>query len=122
MKPIWILGSFVLLGAASGLVGALCGVGGGIILVPAFKALGIAHKTAIATSLAVIIPTSLMATVKNQQAGLVDWKVMIAVAVGAVIAAYFGSELMQSMRNALLVKIFAFLLIATGVQMLLAKS
>jgi uncharacterized membrane protein YfcA len=38
------LAAAVLIGLAAGLLGALCGVGGGIIMVPAFvAALGLGH-------------------------------------------------------------------------------
>ena len=44
------------IGIAAGLLGALCGVGGGIVMVPAFvAALGFEQKKAVATSLAVIV-------------------------------------------------------------------
>lgn len=89
---------------------------------PAFKALGIGHKTAVASSLAVIIPTALIATLRNHQAELVDWRLVGTVAVGAVIAAFFGAELMQSLSNPLLTKIFAVVLLLTGLQLLLAKG
>ena len=121
MKVILFFGGLVLLGLVSGLVAALCGVGGGIVLVPVFKAIGIGHKTAVASSLAVIIPTALIATMKNHQAGLVDWRLVGGVALGAVVAAYFGTELMQSLRNPVVVRIFAVLLLITGLQMLLVK-
>jgi len=122
MKGMLFFGGLVVLGLASGLVAALCGVGGGIILVPAFKALGIAHKTAVASSLAVIIPTALIATFRNHQAELVDWRLVGAVAAGAVVAAFFGTELMQSLGNPLLTRIFAVLLLLTGLQLLVAKA
>ncbi len=121
MKVILFFGGLVLLGLVSGLVAALCGVGGGIVLVPVFKAIGIGHKTAVASSLAVIIPTALIATMKNHQAGLVDWRLVGGVALGAVVAAYFGTDLMQSLRNPVVVRIFAVLLLITGLQMLLVK-
>ena len=44
------------IGAVSGLVAALAGVGGGVIMVPLFTAiLGMPQKQAVATSLAAII-------------------------------------------------------------------
>ena len=42
-----------LIGALAALLGALLGVGGGIIMVPAFKSLGLTMQQAISTSLAV---------------------------------------------------------------------
>ena len=43
-----------LIGICSGVLGALCGIGGGIVMVPAFVGLlGLTHKQAVATSMAV---------------------------------------------------------------------
>ena len=72
------------IGVVSGAVAALCGVGGGVVMVPAFVCLlKLPHKTAVATSLAIIIPTALMATTQNAKHGFVDWKVATITAVSA---------------------------------------
>ena len=78
--------SFVLkclgIGVISGLIAALCGVGGGVVMVPGFVLLlGLPQKTAVATSLAIIIPTALMATTQNVRAGLVNWQVALITAI-----------------------------------------
>lgn len=113
----------ILVGACSGLLGALCGVGGGIVMVPAFVyLLQLDQKTAVATSLAVIVSIALVATFKNAQSQLVDWRVFAATASGAMVAAYFGSDLMKHLSNAQLTRIFGTVLIVFGVQMLLRKS
>jgi uncharacterized membrane protein YfcA len=45
------------IGIVSGVIAALCGVGGGVVMVPAFVFfLKLPQKTAVATSLAIIIP------------------------------------------------------------------
>ena len=113
----------LLIGALGGLTAALCGVGGGVIMVPAFVlALGLEQKQAVATSLAVIIPTALVATTQYTRAGLVDWKLVLPTAIGAVLVTFFATGLMKSLSNVALTRIFAVLLIAVGVRMLLAKS
>jgi uncharacterized membrane protein YfcA len=112
----------VFVGILSGVVAALCGVGGGIIMVPFFEGLlHLNHKQAVATSLAVIIPTALVATVRNASASqsLVVWPVAVAATLGAVGAAWLAAGAMQSMSNDSLKRIFALLLIAVGAKMLL---
>ncbi len=53
----------IIIGALAALLGSLLGVGGGIIMVPAFKGfLGLSMKQAIATSLAVMIVTASVAS------------------------------------------------------------
>jgi uncharacterized membrane protein YfcA len=89
--------------------------------VPAFVlAFGLDQKAAVATSLAVVVLTGLSGTLSNitSKAGLIDWKLVLAVAGGAVVAAWFGSDLMRSMRSDTLTKIFGVLLILVGIKML----
>lgn len=110
----------ILTGLAAGLLGALCGVGGGIVMVPAFVGLlGLEHKQAVATSMAVIIVTALAATLNNARANnLIDWKVVATVGLASMVAAWFGSELMRGLSNQTLTRIFGCLLVAFGVRML----
>jgi uncharacterized protein len=110
----------ILVGLAAGLLGALCGVGGGIIMVPAFVALlGLEHKQAVATSMAVIIITAIAATLNNSRTNnLIDWKIVAAVGIASAVAAWFGSDLMRSLGNQTLVRIFGVLLIVFGARML----
>ena len=107
-------------GIAAGLLGALCGIGGGIVMVPAFtQAVGLEHKQAIATSLAVIIVTASIATLNNSRSGLIDWRIVAITAVGAAAAAWWGTDLMQSMQSSTLTKIFGITLVIFGIKMLL---
>jgi len=112
-----------LIGAMAGVLGALCGVGGGIVMVPAFTALlGMEQKTALATSLAVIIPTALIATARFSHEKLIDWQVFIPTAIGAVLAAFFASALVKDMSSLTLTRIFGVLLVIVGVMTLLKKG
>ena len=110
----------VLIGLLAGLLGALCGVGGGLVMVPAFVlALGIEHKQAVATSMAVIIVTAAAATANNSRiAGLIDWKIVLTVGLASAVAAWFGSDLMRSLSNQTLTRIFGCVLVVFGVRML----
>lgn len=108
------------IGVVSGAVAALCGVGGGVVMVPAFVFfLKLPHKTAVATSLAIIIPTALMATTQNARHGFVEWKVAAITAVSASIFAYFGAGWLKSMSNETLTRIFGIILVVFGTRMLL---
>ncbi len=110
----------ILTGLAAGLLGALCGVGGGILMVPAFVGLlGLEHKQAVATSMAVIIITAIAATANNARTqGLVDWKIVATVGLASMVAAWFGSDLMRSLSNQTLTRIFGALLLVFGARML----
>jgi len=112
-------------GIAAGLLGALCGVGGGIVMVPIFvTALGFQQKKAVATSLAVIVVVALVATLNNSMRkgeSLIDWKVVALTAVAAALAAWFGTDLMHKLSNQHLTRLFGVILLVFGAKMLLGK-
>jgi uncharacterized protein len=110
------------IGLFAGVMAGLCGVGGGIVMVPAFVYfLGLEQKAAVATSMAVIVPTSLMAIARFQQAGLVQWQIFWPTAIGAIFAAYFATGWMRKLSNDQLTRIFAVLMILVGISMLFKK-
>jgi uncharacterized protein len=112
----------ILVGLAAGLISALCGVGGGILMVPAFVlALGFTHQKAIATSLVIIVVTSLVASSNNiSKAGhLIDWKIVAFVGAASAVAAWFGTDLMRSLSNQTLTRIFGIVLVVFGTRMLI---
>ena len=112
-------------GIAAGLLGALCGVGGGIVMVPAFvSAFGFEQKKAVATSLAIIVIVALVATLNTslrKGEGLIDWRVVAVAAVAAALAAWFGTDLMHKLSNQYLTRIFGVVLLVFGIKMLLSK-
>jgi uncharacterized protein len=110
------------IGVISGTIAALCGVGGGVVMVPAFVLLlGFQQKNAVATSLAIIIPTAFMATMQNAKNGLLagSWKFIIVTAIASSILAYMGADWLKTMSNQTLTRIFGTLLVVMGVRMLL---
>ena len=105
---------------AGGLAGLL-GVGGGIVMVPALV-LVLAEPQVIAkgTSLAVIVPTAAAGTISNLRAELADLRTAAVVGVAGVVAA-FGASLLALELDALLSAVlFALLLVAMAVRLLLA--
>lgn len=112
-------------GVIAGLLGALCGVGGGIVMVPAFvTVLGFEQKKAVATSLAVIVIIALVATLNTslrKEPGFIDWRVVALAAVAAALAAWFGTDLMHKLSNQYLTRIFGVVLLVFGIKMLLSK-
>ena len=112
-------------GVIAGLLGALCGIGGGIVMVPAFvTALGFDQKKAVATSLAVIVIVSLVATLNTslrKGESLIDWRVVALAAAAAALAAWFGTDLMHKLSNQYLTRLFGVVLLVFGIKMLLNK-
>jgi len=113
-----------LIGCLGGTIAALCGVGGGIVMVPAFVLLlDMSQKQAIATSLAVIAPTAIVAIARISAGpdSLVQWKIFIPTAIGACLIAFFAADWMKSFSNQALTRIFAGVLIVIGFYMLFQK-
>ncbi len=94
-------------------------------MVPAFVlALGMGQKHAVATSLAVVVVTALAGTANHvlRKSDLIDWRLVAFTAVGAAVAAWYGTELMRNMSNQQLTRIFGILLILVGARMLMLKT
>lgn len=112
----------VIIGAIAALLGSLIGVGGGIIMVPAFKAMGLTMQQAISTSLAVMVVTAAVSSFRYAQAGFVNWSVAGAAAAAALVAAYFGTELMKTLSSQQLKSLFGVFLIAVGAYMVFIEK
>ena len=76
----------VLTGAAAGFAGGLFGIGGGLLIVPALayvfaeRTAGPAMHLAVATSLAIIVPTAVASAWTHHRRGAVRWDDVIALA------------------------------------------
>jgi uncharacterized protein len=114
MDTLFLVG----IGIVAGVVGALCGVGGGIVVVPALLLLrGLDVKTAVGTSLACIVPTALVGVLRTPSAR-VDWGLASMLAVGGVVGAPVGAWLAQTLPDAWVKRVFAVLLVAVAVRLL----
>ena len=110
------------IGAFAGVMAGLLGVGGGIILVPAyfyiFTNLGYGSdqlmQVCLATSLATIIVTSLRSVSSHHKKGAVEWDILRGFAPGIVIGAAFGVLVAASLRSVVLQGIFGVLGITVG--------
>ncbi len=112
----------IFIGAVSGVVAALCGVGGGVVMVPLFVLLmGLSQKQAVATSLAAILFTSLAASFKNNGNQLVDWRIALAAGIPGACVAWFAADALKHLGNRTLTLIFAAVMITMGVRLLVSK-
>lgn len=110
----------IVVGLLAGTTAAALGVGGGIVFVPALVVLlDFTQHVAQGTSLAVIIPTAMIATIVHAKHGRVDWRTAVPVAVGGAVGALVGATLALRLDDGLLRRLFALLLIALAFRMLL---
>ena len=102
----------------AGLLSGIFGVGGGIVIVPALVGLAaFPPKTAMATSLAAILYTSVAAALSHAQAGNVDWSSAALIGLPAVAGAGLGAALHQRLDSRRLVLGFAVLLALVAVRL-----
>lgn len=110
----------VLVGALSGTVAGLLGVGGGVVMIPAMVVLfGIPAAVAKGTSLVAIIPTALAGTVQNLRNRNADLPVAGATGLAGVAFAFAASLASVRLDPTLSGILFAGLVVAVAVRMLL---
>jgi len=110
---------FVLSGLAMGLLSALFGIGGGIVLIPTLVALlGFDQKLAAGTSLAVMIPIALLGAIRLTRPGLTQWSVGVRVGVGGIVGGVIGAQLAARLPTQALAAIFAVLLVVVAGRMM----
>ncbi|MEO7557254.1 MAG: sulfite exporter TauE/SafE family protein [Acidimicrobiales bacterium] len=81
-------------GALSGLLAGLLGVGGGVVMVPAFTTLlHVSPKRAVATSLVAVAVFSIPAVVTHAALGHIHWGFALCLLVGVVPGAQLGAHL-----------------------------
>ncbi len=114
----------LLIGLMAGMLSGIVGIGGGIIIVPALIFfVGFSQKMAQGTSLAILLlPIGLLGVMQFYKAGYVDIKVTLVIAFAFFIGSYFGSRIALTVSQDVLKKIFAILLLAVAVKMLLPQK
>lgn len=100
------------------MLAGLLGVGGGIVLVPFLVlAIGMSQHEAEATSLFVILPTALAASIALRRRGVGDLPVALAVGSVGAVGAVTGALLALSLPSDVLRSVFAVLLALIGVRL-----
>jgi len=120
----------LVLGALTGFLAGLLGIGGGMLMVP-FLTLLLSSKgmpaeyvvkVAIATSLATICFTSIASVRAHHQRGAVLWPVAKLLAPGIVIGSLLGAQLAKALPSQVLSILFAMFVSFSATQMLIDKK
>ena len=128
LLPMLVL--IALIGGFAGVLAGLLGVGGGIVLVPAFfyalQSLGYdgpqLMQICLATSLATIIVTSARSVHAHNKKGAVDWEILRTWAPGIMVGAILGVLLVAQLRTQTLQAIFGGLALIVGLYLGFGRS
>jgi len=109
-----------ILGLAAGFFSGLLGIGGGSILVPAMNLIvGVPMHLSIATSMFIMVFTSLSGTLTNLWLGQIRLDYAILLAAGVIFGAQIGAHIAARVSARSLRRIFGLILILTSIRMLL---
>ncbi len=110
--------ALALVGIVAGMLAATLGIGGGVMFVPALALIsGFEQQLAQGTSLAVIIPTTLVGAVVHARAGRVDWAKTTRIAGGGIVGGAVGAVVALSVDEAVLRRLFAVFLVLTALRL-----
>lgn len=101
------------LGIAIGIIAAILGIGGGLVIVPVLNILGVSPLAATATSLVGVFLAAVSATVQNYLYKNLDFKLVIYLALPALFTTELGVILADRLPSRYLLLCFAILLIAS---------
>lgn len=110
--------ALITLGLFAGAIAAALGLGGGVLFVPSLVVLfGFDQHIAQGTSLAVIFPTAIVATVAHARMGNVRWRLSIPIGIAGIGGAVLGAQIALQLDADLLRRLFGVFLILLAVRM-----
>lgn len=113
----------LLIGLLAGTASGALGVGGAIIIIPAFVyIIGLSQHEAQGTSLTLMLPpVGALAFYNYYKQGFVNLKVAVIVMIAFFIGGYFGSLLSIHIPDKILRKVFGGLLLIVAIKMIFEK-
>ncbi len=112
------------LGGAAGVLSGMFGIGGGLVIVPALVIIfGFETKTAIGTSLFVILlPTGLLGVIEYYKQGQLRIPAGLLIALGVFVGAFFGAKLAGALSATTMKRCYAVFLLIVAAYFLLAPE
>lgn len=112
-------GYYLLLGAVAGLLNGLFGAGGGVAVVPMLEHAQIEPKKAHATSIAIILPLSIVSAIVYFWGGSFQIKDALPYLPLGFAGAVVGAILLKKIPNDLLRRIFGGIIILSSIRLLM---
>ncbi len=127
-SPAWLAGlvlALVVTGAIAGVLAGLLGVGGGIVIVPVLYHLftlldideSVRMHVTVGTSLATIIPTSIMSSRAHRRRGSLDVSLIRRLMPGVVVGVVLGAIASRYLGGGVLTAVFAVVALAVALNM-----
>ena len=111
--------AYVASGIAMGVLSALFGIGGGIILIPIVVTFfGFSQQLAAGTSLAVMAPIALLGAWRQSRTGATDWSTGLRFGIASVPGGVVGAAIAVSVSGTLVRTAFALVLVLVAMRML----
>lgn len=115
----WSVVAYLVSGIAMGLLSALFGIGGGIILIPILVTFfGFPQQLAAGTSIAVMGPIALVGAIRQSRTGPTDWRMGARFGIGAIPGAIIGAAVALWVSGPVLRAAFAVVLTIIGLRMI----
>ena len=111
------------IGLVAGTLSGMVGIGGGIIIVPGLVfVMGMSQHEAQGTSLAVLLlPVGILAVYYYYNAGYVDIKPSLIIALSFVVGGFVGSKIAISIDQNILKKVFGIFMLLLSIKMIFWK-
>jgi uncharacterized membrane protein YfcA len=118
---MWVF--YLVLGLSAGIASGLFGIGGGVILIPAFIYLiGLTQHQAQGTTLAImVLPIGLLAALKYYFYGNVRLDIAAWVCIGFFVGGFFGAVWAHAVSEPLLKKLFGVFLLFVSLRMIFVR-
>lgn len=117
LTTLAILGSGILVGLGA----SFTGLGGGFLMVPLLLFMGFSSQKAVGTSFLGILIISLSALLAHHKLAHVDYKYGLLLGLGGVVGAQIGAHLVEQVPTETFKKIFALILMALAIYLLVKK-
>jgi uncharacterized protein len=109
--------TMVVVGLMVGILSSITGLGGGFMVVPFLIYLGRDAKLAIGTSFVFVLLVAISSLIAHYRLGNVDIKTGLVLALGGVLGAQIGPQVLQHVSDQNFKKIFSVLMVITAVWM-----
>ena len=111
------------IGLMAGILSGMVGIGGGVVIVPALVYfMSMSQHQAQGTSLAVLLlPVGILAVYNYYQAGYVDVRSSLIIAVTFVVGGFIGSKIAISIDQNMLKKEFGIFMLLISLKMIVGK-